>query len=86
VSGRPPARDGTPVANRLLVLQLVRVLSAISAILIVVVGEFDPLIVPMVLAYVVLTGVAEIVRRWVPQRVGVFVCRCCSTGSHSRSS
>ena len=71
-----------------LVLQLVRVLGAIAAIAIIaIIGDFDPLFVPGVIAYVTLVGVAEQFRRRLARahRVVRVAHACCSTAWRSRS-
>ncbi|HEX5587070.1 MAG TPA: GGDEF domain-containing protein, partial [Acidimicrobiia bacterium] len=69
-----PTRDVTPVANRLLVLQLVRTLGAFAVLVITaIVGELDAAIAAGVLVYAALVSVGEVYRRRHQARISVFV-------------
>ena len=74
MSAGPHTKTVTPVANRLLVLQAVRVLGA-AAVLVVcaIVGELRPAIALGVLCFLAVVGVSELVRLRVPGRTGLFV-------------
>jgi diguanylate cyclase (GGDEF)-like protein len=65
---RPRPREVQPVTNRLLVLQGVRLLAAVAlAVIPALTGDFDVSLVPLGLAYAVVIGAVELVRRRVPR-------------------
>ncbi len=74
MTDRPPVREATPVSNRLLVLQLVRLLGALTALVVAtVVRDVDPAFALGVLVYALLVGVSELFRRRRPEHTDVFV-------------
>ncbi|MET0626945.1 MAG: GGDEF domain-containing protein [Acidimicrobiia bacterium] len=71
---RAPTRDATPVANRLLVLQLVRTLGAFAVLAITaIVGDLDAALAAGVFVYGVLVAASEVYRRRFPAHIGGFV-------------
>ena len=65
---RARPREVEPVTNRVLVLQLVRVLTAIALpVITLLTGDFDVVLVPLALAYGVVIGAAELARRRMPR-------------------
>ena len=74
MTARVHVREVAPVSNRLVVLQLVRVLGAIAAVVIAaIVGDVEPAFALGAVVYALIVGVAELFRRRRPEHANVFV-------------
>jgi two-component system, cell cycle response regulator len=71
---RPPPHVMAAVGDRLLVLQLVRLVAALAILVVpLVVGDSHVELVPLALAYMLVTGAVELMRRRAPERVAALL-------------